>query len=136
MFKRDFTALRLVGMIALVLSAALIAFICVSPKLFIEELYSGIRPSLESAADHALEGAYSSARSDIETVCRDLKSKRGMLMLFFDHNDVDDLIGSAETALELTETEDAAQLIAELHGVQRAFEYLIQINGVSIYSVF
>ena len=119
----------------LILSAALIITMCVVPKRLICSLYSENKESVRTAIELAESGENEIALQLIKKVMDNIENRKNTLLLFFDHNDVVALSGAAGTAYELAQTDDPAQLIAELREIEKSFEYLIHTNDFSIYNI-
>lgn len=119
----------------LILSAAVIIAMCVIPKRLICSLYDENKDSVRMAIELAEAEQNEKALPIIKEVMDNIEAKKKSLMFFFDHNDVVALSGAAGTAYELAQTDDPAQLIAELRDIEKSFEFLIHTNGFSIYNI-
>ncbi len=132
----SFKTIKAIIAAALLISAAAIALTCFLPGILINRLYGECVDDLDKAVAAALEERNDIAYLHIQTVCGRLEKSKKLLMVFYDHNKVIELTGSAGTALELAKTKDTAQLITELCGIEKAFDYLIHTNDAGLYNVF
>lgn len=136
MTNNSFKRIKAAVSIGMMLSFAVIVFACIAPGIIIGKLYSENKSALNSAIDLAVKGENVLAYERIRPIAKSIADKKELLMIFFDHHDILQLVGAAETALRLSETDDKAQLVAELRDIERSFEYLMSINYACISNVF
>lgn len=132
----SFKTIKIATITALIASAAAILLVCFVPRILISKLYDNCRADLENAVTATLAENNAEAYVSIERICERLEDSSELLMIFYDHNKVIELTGSAEAALELAKTKDTAQLLVELHDIEKAFECLIHLNDAGLYNVF
>lgn len=136
MEKQDFKTLNYVVSAAILISLITVTAMCVIPRAILISLYEETEPYLDLAIRYTLEGNNPLAHEKIETAVENMEKSRKTLMLFYDHTGILELTGSIETALLLSETDDAAQLIEELKDAKKTFEFLIHADDISIYNIF
>lgn len=136
MVKQSFKTMTAVSFVFLILSVLSILLVCVVPRLIVRSLYNENAEPIRTAISASVKGDNVKARKEILKVTKSLDSKKKLLMFFYDHNAVTALTGAAETALWLSETDEKAQLAAELRGIERAFESLMLTDEISLKSIF
>ncbi|MCR5610885.1 MAG: DUF4363 family protein [Clostridiales bacterium] len=122
--------------VGLTVSAVIIALMCVIPKRLVNRMYDESMPYVENALEKAISNRNSEAIPDIEKLIEIIDEHRDTLLLFYDHKDVAELTWSAETAYDLSKTDDTAQLITELCDITKVYRYLKHINDMSIFNIF
>ncbi|MBO4384622.1 MAG: DUF4363 family protein [Clostridia bacterium] len=136
MVKQSFKGMSAAVAAGIILSFVITALACIIPKAVTDGICADCIPLIDEALDKALENRNGEATPVIETIIEIIKKRRYTLLLFFDHKDVSELVRSAETALELSKTDDTAQLITELCDIGKACDYLKHINDMSILNIF
>lgn len=132
----NFNGIKVAAAAAIILSLTIIVLTCIIPGKMIENVYSACQTHIENAIESAVEGNNQAAHLEAEYIVGEINRAERSLLLFYDHSDIKELSRSAQTALDLSETDDPAQLIAELNSIRKCFEYLVSINKISIYNIF
>ncbi len=133
---RDYSRMRAVSSIALVLAAAALTLICVFPQAIMDGLERELAPSLVSAKEKALSDEPAEALEDIVFIRERLESKRETLMMLFSHGEMIELMRAARSAEAIVPTGDAAQLLAELTALETALSHLSEINRTTLANLF
>lgn len=120
---------------ALAVSALILAMVCVFPQRLIRDAENEILPLISIAKKDALSGNFASAREKIEKIIDSIGNRQAGLMLFYDHEDVFDLINKADTALDMSYASDVGLLIAALGDLENDLENLLYANRVCIANV-
>lgn len=136
MAKQNFKGMTAAVAAGIVVSVIIIACVCVIPKRITLRMSDEISPLVSDALNKALSEKNSEATPVIESIFDIIEGYRRTLMLFYDHKDVSELVLSAKTALELSRTDDTAQLITELCDIEKAADYILHINDMSIFNIF
>ncbi len=136
MEKQSFNTMTVISGIGLVLAAAVILFACVVPRAIVVSLYYENKALISGSISAATEGDNETVRKNAEIIAEHLDEKKDLLMFFYDHNSVTALTGAAHTAIRLSETDEKAQLTAELREIEKAFERLMLTDEISLKSIF
>ncbi|MBO4563160.1 MAG: DUF4363 family protein [Clostridia bacterium] len=132
----SFNAMKAAVITALLISAALLILSCALPYYSVKNLYDRSLGYIESAKQAALSGdmeaAYLHSLSLVETI----EKGRNALLLYYDHGDVAELAGTADTALDLAKARDAGLLLAALGDTENMFLFLIEKSSISIFNIF
>lgn len=132
----DFKKASLAVMIAIVVSVLLLAAACILPGILINRLSRMVLPRLDLAIYAVADNNFANAARLAEEVSEGIESELDTLELFFEHEIIYELYGSASAAVRIAPTEDPSQLLEELCAAYTTMQYLVRINRASLYNFF
>lgn len=133
--RRDFRVLTAVGIVSVILAAALLAFACIFPAVMINKLYLDMEPHIISARMYMQSGDTPAAEIETKRIAELTKNYESRLLMFFDHNKVNELLNRATTAVDLALTGDSSQFLETLGAVEGTLEYLLHLNELSLANI-
>lgn len=134
--QEAYTALKAMTVAAVILSALCAAAICAAPQFLIARLKAEADPMIEMAIAHTQNEAPELALIEIEKTERLLAEAESLLMVFYDHGDVHELVYAARAAEELAKAADKTQLLTELTAIECGLEKLKCINEARLFNLF
>ena len=132
----DFKKSALAAFIALTLAFLLLIVSCALPEAVICTVYERAVPMLELAVRAAEQDDFSSSAAYAEEAAAYLSNNARLLMLFFEHNEVFELLGAVESAYRIAKKEDAAQLLDDLCSAMTLLEVMLRIHEASLINLF
>lgn len=136
MINPDFNKNSAAVCVSLILAVLFLFTACFVPEAFICKVYNSTVSHIDAAVEAVGSDDFNSASEHAKTVFRFLNENSEMLKLFFNHSDVYQLLGSAESAYLIAQKEDAAQLYEELCSVKTILEVMKRSNEASLINLF
>lgn len=134
--SKELKAFRIASFIGMIVAAAIILLSCVMPLRMINLLKEQITPLAEKAVSLVREEKHCEAERTIESIRACLDEKRNVLMMLFGHDEIEQLIYAADTAVELAKADDTSQLITELTAMINKCEFLLYSNDAGFENIF
>ena len=134
--KQDFKPLRIVTTSAMLLSALILTFVCVSPNIVMAELKNSMAPALSSAIEKAHSDDVESALDEILEMKCLVEERRKLLLTFFPHGPMQELTEAIRAAEEIAATGEASQLLAELAAIESELIYMERNNKLITENLF
>ncbi len=126
----------LANKIAFAIACAFLLGIFFFSHLYVDALSKYIVPLVDEAEEHVHNGNWEQAGEAIKNIDRRFQESKNILMLLYDHEDVDMLDTEVSTALQLVKVEEPAEIILSLENIKSIATYLAGIETFSIPNLF
>jgi hypothetical protein len=113
---------------------SVLALICifVLPYVIVKDIADKVIPMTEDTIDAMLTEDWNRASADIEYVVNLLDKSEKKLMLFIDHELIDELIAAAQGTRHLVQMHDDGQVFTELEFIVNRMHYLEEAESFTI----
>ena len=124
------------GIIGSALAIAFLVFITICPSNMIRTLYDELDPLLREAERQAHTGDWEGATKTAGAIADAVYDSQDVLTLIVDHMYVSNLMFHSEMVQKMAQLKDLPLMLEELSGVRNELETILQIETVSLYTLF
>ena len=124
------------GIIGSVLAIALLVFVSIYPSNMIHTLYEELDPLLREAERQANTGDWDGAITTAGAIADAVYDTQDTLTLIVDHMYVSNLMFHSEMVQKMAQLRNLPLMLEELSGVRNEIETILQIETVSLYTLF
>ncbi len=124
------------GIIGSVLAIAFLVFISICPSNMIHALYDELDPLLREAERQANTGDWEGAVETAGAIADAVYDTQDALTLIVDHMYVSNLMFHSDMVQKMAQLRDLPLMLEELLGVRNELETILQIETVSLYTLF
>ncbi len=124
------------GIIGSALAIALLVLVSIWPSNMINTLYEELDPLLRQAERQANTGDWEGAVETAGAIADAVYDTQDTLTLIVDHMYVSNLVFHSEMVQKMAQLRQLPLMLVELSGVRNEIETILQIEAISLYTLF
>lgn len=130
------SAFTRINLAACLIALALLLFLFLYPRMVLAELSETLCAGADALIGQIEAGDWERANAGIDEINGAFRTKKEVLKLFLNHEDLDELDATLMGCRRLIEVEEDKQVLFELERVVNIATYLKEIEVFTIYNLF
>lgn len=130
------SAFTRINLAACLIALALLLFLFLYPRMVLTELSETLCAGADALIGQIEAGDWERANAGIDEINGAFRTKKEVLKLFLNHEDLDELDATLMGCRRLIEVEEDKQVLFELERVVNIATYLKEIEVFTIYNLF
>lgn len=130
------SAFTRINLAACLIALALLLFLFLYPRMVLAELSETLCAGADALIGQIEAGDWERANAGIDEINGAFRTKKEVLKLFLNHEDLDELDATLMGCRRLIEVEEDKQVLFELERVVNMATYLKEIEVFTIYNLF
>ena len=121
---------------ACIFAVAALAALFVFPARYLDKMAGVISEEGEQARIAIMDGRQASAQVHILNMLREFEKRKESIMLFFHHEDVDEMERALNCARDLVALDESDNLICELNSIMQIAEHMRSVENAKLSDIF